>query len=482
MIPFGPLAPDLAEISEGHVTVAQNVLPVKVGYKPMLGLAAASTAVALPADPRGLISLVLRDGTWRVFGFTAATIQQMDGEYAWTQVANGYACTSGDDWSAVHFGAFLLATNTTDGLLAYNVEAGGSVSAINAANDPRFIFVVANVVVGLDCLDSAGTRDNRLIRNSNSNTHTDWTGGAADYQPLEDGGALVWGGAVSATSALILQAGAARLMQFGNAGGGALYSLQLVSSNVGSVGANSCVVFDNAVYWLSTDGFRRFTLANGVEPIGAGWVDEWFYGVVDQTRINLVQAGIDPFNKMIWWRYPRSGVTSSVIAEDVIGYSWQWKRWVTLDIDTCYLSQIATPGLTTDGGMDDYGVLDAIDIPLDSRIWQGGQPVFGALNSALKFASFTGSTLAATITPAMTVSLQSQLIGKVTPISDAECTIELGVKTDLNDSVTFKTAVAKQASGIVPLRGRGKAFTPRFLVAAGQTWTYAKGVEMGGGR
>lgn len=482
-VPFGPLAPDLGEVSEGHVVVAQNVLPLRVGYKPMQALATAESAEALPAACRGMLSLVLRDGSWKVYAFTGTTIEVMDDTYNWTELANGYNCTSDYDWSAIHFGSFLLATNTTDGLLAYNVEAGGAVSAIADANDPAFIFVVANVVVALNCLDDSGNRDNRLIRNSDYNQHTDWKGGGADYQVLEDGGALICGGPVSATAAIILQEGAARLMQFGNAGGGAQYSLDNLSSSVGCVGATSFVVYDSAAYWLSGDGFRRFTLGGGIETIGAGFIDDWFYGTVDQTRLHLVQAAYDPFNKMIWWRFPRSTVASDSVLEDMIGYSWQWKRWVTLDIDTAYLSRIATPGLTTDGGMDDYGVLDDIDIPLDSRLWQGSQAVFGALDSARKFATFTGDTLAALITSATINSPVSGKISRCTPISDAACTIELGVRDDLEDAITYKTAAMKGRAGSVPLDGRGKNVTMRFNVAAASTWTFAKGIDhlIGGG-
>jgi hypothetical protein len=462
---------------EGHVMEAVNVLPLKIGWGPMDGLAVSAGAEALPDDPRGLISLVLRDGTWRVFAFTESTVEAMDDQFTWDEIGSGYACTGGDDWSALHFGSFLLATNTTDGLIAYNVEAPAGFSAISAAGSPRYIFVVANVIVALDCLDKDGARDNRLIRNSDFNDHTDWSGGAADYQPLEDGGALVFGAAVSETTAIVLQEGACRLMQFGNAGGGALYSLRVISTSVGSVGAKSCVAFDNAVYWLATDGFRKFTLANGVETIGAGLIDTWFYGVVDQSNLNLVQAGVDPLNKIIWWRFPRLDATSLVVFDDLLGYSWQWKRWCTSDEMTAYLGRIATPGVTTDGGMDDYGVLDDIEIPLDSRVWQGGQPVFGALDADLKFATFTGSALASLITTPTINSPVSGLISSATSICDAACTLELGVKDDLSGALTWKAAAAKQASGRTPLRGRGKNIAFRRRTAADADWSFARGID-----
>lgn len=475
--PYGRLEPDAGEMEPGIVLVANGVVPMRIGYAPMPSLNVSADAQALSDDPRGVVSVVLNDGTWKVFGFTETDIEELQSDYSWLSLGGTFNCTAGDDWVGIHFGDYLLATNTTDGLQAYNVQTPAGFTAVADAGDPRFIFPCANMIFGLDCLDGDGNRDNRLIRNSDFNSFTEWTDGAADYQPLEDGGALLAGFDLKDGAAFILQDQACRLLQFGNAGGGALYSLRKVADGLGAVGSKCCVGYDGAVYWLATDGFRRFTLGRGIETIGAGRIDEWFFNRVDQGALNLVQGQIDPFGKMVWWRYKRQGGLSDVSFDDMIGYSWQWDCWVTNSVSTTYLANIATPGITLDQ-MDSFGVLDDIDIPLDSRQFQGGQPLFGALNADAKFGIFSGANQAATITTSTSNSPVSGLISWATPIDDAPAgTLELGVKDQPSDAITWKTGTAKVSSGRVPLRGRGKnlAFRRNFL--AGASWTYARGID-----
>ena len=477
MIGFGELAPDAGELEPGICVVADGVLPQRVGYGPAPGLNVAVGAGALASDPRGVVSVVKNDGTWQVYAFTSAEAYSMGSDYTWTALTATLNVTAGDDVSAIHFGSYLLMTNTTDGLESYNIETPAGFSAINDAGDPRFIFTCANMIFGLDCLDSAGNRNNRLIRNSDFNSFTNWTTGAADYQPLEEGGALLYGADLKDGAALILQERAVRLIQFGNAGGGALYSLRTVSSELGSVGSRSCVSYDGAIYWLATDGFRRFTLGGGIETIGAGKIDDWFFNAVDQSALDLVQGQVDPYTKMIWWRFKAQGASSNVIFDRMIGYSWQWGRWVTNSVQTTYLANLATPGVTLDS-MDSYGVMDDIDIPLDSRAFQGGQPLFGALNSAAKFGTFSAGNQAATLTTSTTNSPVTTLIAWATPVDDASAgTLELGVKDEPADSITWKTGAAKVASGRAPLRGRGKNIAFRRQITASATWTYARGVD-----
>jgi hypothetical protein len=198
---------------------------------------------------------------------------------------------------------------------------------------------------------------------------------------------------------------------------------------------------------------------------------------VDQGALSLVQGQVDPFTKMIWWRFKAQGASSDVIFDRMLGYSWQWDRWVTNSVQTTYLANLATPGITLDS-MDSYGVLDDIDIPLDSRAFQGGQPLFGALNSDAKFGTFSGANQAAILTTSTTNSPVTTLIASATPIDDASAgTLELGVKAEPADSLTWKTGVAKEASGRCPIRGRGKNIAFRRQVSASATWTYARGVD-----
>lgn len=475
--PFGPLAPDQGELTPGALMVADGVQPLADGYGPFPSLEVSATAAALSAAPRGVISYTTADGTFQVVGFTAAAVELKAANDTWSTLDSGLSCTDGDDWAALRFGTKLLYSNTTQGMRAYDVEAGGAAVAISAAKAPRQMFECGNILFGLDCLDSAGNRNNRLIRSTTFSDHTNWTTKGADYQALESGGALLWGGKIADTAAVVLQRDAVKLIQVGNVGN-SLWGIQTIYEGFGSVGAKSCVTFNGAVYWISTDGFKRWGLGMGdPEPIGAGLVDQWFLDLVDQADLSLVQGSIDPFRKNVLWRWKRSANSSTTIFEDVIGYNWQFKRWFTLTVQTAYLGFTAAPALTWDA-LDNSVTWDTYTYIWDSRFLQGGQPLFGALNADYKFGYFSGSGMAATLTGAVTANRVSGLVNWATPADDSDDgTLELGVKDRLNDATTWKTGAAKVTSGRVPLRGRGKVVAFRRNITAASTWTYAKGID-----
>lgn len=476
---FGPLAPDRGDGTPGICLEANNVIPKYQGFGPRQQLVTSPTADALPAAPRGMITCLMRDGTTKVFGLTADTLYELSATFTWSSVATGYTCTSGDDWSCQQFGDYLLYTNTTDGLYAYNIETGAAPSYISAAGDPREIEVIANMVFGFDCKDDAGSRNNRLIRNSDFNDHTDWSGGAADQQPLETGGELRAGFNLRNGAAVILQANAMRLLQFGNAGGGALYSLQEISLERGTVGRKSCVAFDGVLYGISTNGFFRFSLAGGLEPIGSQFIDEEFLSRVQLADLPKVQGAIDPARKIVLWRYPSDDDPSETVTSNMYGYRWDtpenpWFTWVE---HVAYLSRIATAGYTVED-LDAFGTVDSITIPFDDRFWQGGQKVFAALDPDLKYATFSGAAAAASIRTSTQNSPVTALIGWATPIDDcATSTLAIGVADALSDAITWKTAQSKGRAGRTPQRARGLNLAMEWSSPASATWTYVYGVD-----
>jgi len=477
--PYGPLAPDAGNAAAGVTLVANGVLPKPQGFGPAQALVTADTATALPGDPRGMVTCLLRDGVTKVFGLTVDSLYELGSDFTWTLIDNGYTCTSGDDWSCQQFGNFLLYTNTTDGLWAYDIENGGSPAYLPQAGDPREIFICANMVFGLDCKDTAGTRDNRLIRNSDFNDHTDWSTGGADYQPLEAGGELLAGYNLRNGAAVILQRNSLRVLQFGNVGGGALYSLQEVSTERGVVGKKSCVVFDGVLYGISTNGFFRFTLQAGLEFIGAGMIDEWFLSRVALADLSSVQGAIDPARKIVLWRFPTDSDPSETVFTSQIGYSWGYPQnpWFTWSQPVAYLSRIATAGYTLED-LDAFGTVDSITISWDDRFWQGGQQVFAAIDADGKYATFSGAAQEATITTATSNSPISALISWATPIDDASAgVLELAVADQLADTLTWKAGVGKARNGAAPIRGRGLNIAFRRTIPEGSVWSFAKGID-----
>lgn len=476
---FGPWAPDQSEV--GGITVADGVLPHQVGYGPHPSLYTAPSAQALPSAARGVFSLVLNDGTWKAFALTVDSLYELSASFTWTLIDTGYACPVGYDWAGLHFGNKFLYTNTFDGLKSYDVEAGGAVVAISAAGKPAWIFTCANFVIALNCLDSLGNRNNKLIRTSGFNDQTNWTSDGADYQALADGESLVAGFDLKDNTALLLQNRALVLMQFGNIGGGAQFSLRKVADGKGTIGARSCVSFDGTVYFWDTDGPKMFSLATGLVNIGDQLVDQYLLGIIDQTQFTFIQGSVDPLNKTVKWRIRRSVDSSSTVSEIMVGYQWTLKRWFTLTEQATYLVRLATVGVTYDAASGTY---DSQTLQYDDRFWAGNAPLSGALDENGKFAVFTGPSLAATITTNVINNSASGKVTWATPIDDAlASTLELGTKDKLSDAIVYRAAVTKSASGRCDVEGRGLNinFTYRVpygdLGASGTGWKFAKGID-----
>lgn len=476
---FGQLAPDARENAAGVCMIANGVLPLIEGYGPAQQLVTPSSAAALAASPRGAITVIKRTGAVQVYFLTQTSLYALSTSYTFSLIENGLNCTSGDDWSLEQFGDKLLYTNTTQGLRAYDVESGGAAVAIPSAGDPRELFVCANMVFGLDCKDDVGNRNNRLIRNSDFNDHTDWVGGAADQQPLEKGGELVCGVNLKNAAAVIFQRDGMRLLQFGNAGGGAMYSLQEIANGRGSVGKKSVIAFDGVVYFLSGNGFFRFSLQSGLEAIGSGKIDAWFLARVALIDLPKVQASIDPARKIVLWRYPMGSDASASVTENVIGYSWEFDRWFTWSVNMAYLSRIATPGYTVGSAGAIFGPLSgAPDIPVGDRFWQGGGEVLAALDSNGKYAAFSGGAQVARIRSATSNSPITTLIAWATPIDDAAGgTLSMGVADSLDADLDWKDGEAKVSAGRTPQRGRGLNLAFQRDIPANEIWSFAKGVD-----
>lgn len=473
---FGPLAPDRGENFPGVLMRAEGCIPIAGGYAPFPQLVQATGAGALPSAPRGMFSYQLASRSWKLVAGTSTTIQTMASDFTWSSIDTGLAPPAGDDFSFERYGDYLTYTNTVDGLRAINVESGGAAAAVASAGNPRWIFECGDLLFGLDCLNRAGTRDPRLIRSCKRGDHTAWTGVGTDYQPLQTGGSLIWGGKLTDTTALVLQEREVRLIQVGGTGS-AKWGQVSLSKEFGSVGARSVVAFDGAVYWLATDGFRRYSGA-GLERIGADFIDQWFLNRLDQSDMSMVQGTIDPFRKCVLWRYKTLQNGSATVFNDVIGFHWPSKQWFTLSVPTSYLTfgaESAVTWTTFAGSWADAGVV------WDARALQGGQPLLGALNADYKFAYFIGGAMEAIMESSVADLPISLLVNWARPIDDASGgTVSLGTKSQLGAETVWGDGVSKTRSGWVAPRGKGTAVGFRRDIPANESWTYARGIKDAG--
>lgn len=467
--PYGPFRPDAAGPNSGFAAVADSVLPQAsvngIGYGPMPSLVTASGAEALSGAPRGMITAVKVDGSVAVIAATASTIELLDSTYQWSDIETGRTVTTGDDVSFAQFGSKILNTDTTSGMKAYDIDAGGANSAVAAAPAARCVFTCNNVVFAGNT-----TANPRRMQSSAIGDHTNWTTEGADGKTFEDGGPIVGGRDLKNGAAVLFQETVMRLIQFGSGPG--LYSIAKIADGRGAVSDRGIVAFDGMVFYIATDGFYKYTLGGGNEPIGAEKVNRWLADTIAAVDYENISGAVDPYEKVVWWRLPNGGGTLSTL---LLGYDWQLNEFFTATVTTSALSRLATAAVTIDTLS---GTIDALDMAIDSRLLGGGALFFGALDSSYKFASFTGTSLQATLQTCSIALPNTVLVNRCAPDSDASnSTIILGVSDNRHTGLTYKDAASKTTSGRVGLRGTGKVIAFKETIPAAATWTFATGIE-----
>ena len=124
MIPFGELQTDLPTYLNTGAIQADNVLPLKVGYKSLPGFQELSTT-ALTGDAVGLFTAFNAGGTTNYAG-DATKLYQMNSsqEFIDKSKSGGYSNSttegSRDFWAFTQFGTNIIAANHADNIQKFD--------------------------------------------------------------------------------------------------------------------------------------------------------------------------------------------------------------------------------------------------------------------------------------------------------------------------------------------------------------------------
>lgn len=460
-----PFRPDLGEMVSG---TPSNVLATGNGYGPRPSLQTAPGAVALAAQPRGLYSAVLPNGAFRGFGATAADVYSLGADFAWTSLSASLTLPADDDQAFSHFGVFMLTSNTTDGMKAYNMDVPAGLNAVSGAPAAKWLFTANNQVIALG---AGSTLPNRLATSA-FGSHTNWTTKGASKQDINEGGAFTGGGDLGNGAAILLQLRGVKRMTFGNAGGGALFRLDPLGGDVGCVHPRAHAVYNGICYFLHTDGIYACDGNGPPVNIGAGKVNDWFLARV--ADLKKVYFSVDPKNTLVRIRYAATGDGStSTVYQSILDYNWVTKEFIPGTEATSAIFRMGTPGYTLNTISSAFGALNNwSQFPLDSAFWQGGNYRLAGLDATYKVGFFDGAPAAASLETVTEGDGVAYTVNECLPVTDdAAATVELGVKEKLSDSFTWKTAEALSESGVVPLRGTGKLQRYRINHLAAASWT-----------
>lgn len=477
LIPFGQFEPSRSPFNPNASPNVINALPKADGWGPMPSLVVLSDA--LPSECRGAIYVRDSDGNVTIFAGTATALYRYNtATTAWDDISRvsggAYALPSGDNWSFTRFGQYLVATQIGDAPQVFDIDSGTNFEALSGSPPNAKYCWTAGPFLVLGYLVGFPSR----IRWSGLEDIGTWELGEnfADLQDLPDG-EEVQGGISEAQGAIIIQRRAIRYMQLQSSGQFA-FSVQVLNPSRGAVSPLSIVQIGPRQFaYLSEDGFFM-----GVEgqPIGAATIDDWFLNEqIDLDELSVVQGTADPYSKIIWWQYSDTSGNKRMI-----GYEWQLGRWTYSNVAVGFLMSALTAGTTMDALALDYATLDEITIPLDSRAFKGGRPIFSGFNSDNKLCTFSGTPLAATIDTAQSAPAGNMLrafCNGARVVSDAPAsgyTLQIGVSDKHGDEITWKTAASPSSeTGLVPLRASGRLHKFRLSMTAGTDWTHAHGVE-----
>lgn len=467
--PLGPLAPDRnPRLNDDVLRVADGVYPSPDGYTPVGQWTQAFSTIG--AAPKGGASFVSPAGLSGIVAGTATSLfKAFSG--AWSQIATGFSVQGGQRWRFAQFGGDAIATNAADPMQKIDL-ATMTVTALGGS-PPKFeaLGVVKGFLVGT-VMDG----DVMTIAWSGAFNAESWEFGSnqSDYHTFPSGGRV--NGILSGEYGLILQRD--RVVRLDYVGGNLIFDPNEVSSNIGCVTVHSVAQWGNLGFWLSDEGFVMW---DGSQPvlIGRELIDAEFRAAYDVSDWASMSTAIDPQKGVVKWS----------MGDKIYCYDWTLRKWSTITYAAPIIFGGVTKGLTLEEqdpavGATDDNIDGAALLSLDDGSFVGGDPRLYVFSSGNAMGTFTGTPMAATFTgsdievfPGMRAD-----ISFVRPDIDAASgiTATLAGKATLAGSATNYSSTTLTASGDMPIRASGRYLRPTFAVAAGTSWTHAKGYQLTG--
>lgn len=472
---FGEWLPDLPDYENPGATVANGVYPALKSYCPIGSLSAISSN-ALASRCLGATSLKSSNGTSITLAGDATKLYKLSaGALTDISKSGGYTTNEEQRWRFAQFGDNIIASNGYDPIQRTTFPVVAAFEDLSAdAPKAKFIAVVRDFLMTFN-ISGLGQR----VQWSAINDVTGWTVGTSqsDYQDLPDGGPITAG--FGGEYGLVFQE--SKITRITYVGSPVIFQFDPIELNHGCIEPNSAVQYGRNVFYLSHNGFY---MCDGTQAIAIGdqKVDKTFFADLDATYSFNMSAAIDPVNKLVMWAYPGSGHTGG-LPNKVIIYNWSTQRWSDADISVNYIFTYLTEDMTLEQLDTITTDLDALGYSLDSKRWRGGVLGLGAFGTTHYLSDFTGSNIAATLeTPEaeLTPGIKTR-VRFTRPIVDSTCTVQIGHRATIQDSVTWDTAVTVNSRGRCATRVYDRYLRGRLNIAAAATWTHAQGLDFGRG-
>ena len=460
-IVFGEWLPDQPGVT-GAVMEAVNCFPVTNGYAPLREAADYS-------DASGETLLVAFAGKYAgasaLFAASATSIYKFDSSDASLDaVKTSYS--SVEAWDVTQFGSKLIMANGSNVLQTWDLGGSTTVSDLSAsAPTAKYVTVVRDFVVAAN----VGGEESRVYW-SDINDETDWTPSTAsqsDSQLIPDGGDVT--GIAGGEYGLIFLERAVYRMSY--SGSPYFFQFDAISRTLGCISNGSIAQFGGLTYFLSDDGFY---VCDGqtVKNIGLEKVNRWFFeNAIPDPLINAVSSTVDPVRKLVIWNFK-----NTFGGRYLLIYSIDLGKWSYGTTDIYNLSYGYTPSATLEQ-VDNYNTsIDALDIPLDSRLWAGGQLLAMGVREQ-KIVVISGAIKSAYVVSG-DIDIGRSVITLAKPIVDnGSATVAVASRDLLNETIEFGTAVSADAENRCSLRSNGDYHRIK-VTPTGSNWKTLVGVDV----
>ena len=275
-------------------------------------------------------------GTTAASHSSGDTVTDASDFFAWNAAASGDVVTAPGLWSLDNFGNKLIAT--INGGESFEWDSNGSVStratiianaptasafSIVSTPDRHLIFFGTETTIG-----TSSTQDPMFIRFSSQediNTYTPSATNTAGTQRLADGSKIV--GAIRGRDAIYIWTDTALfIMRF--VGPPFTFSFQQVGTNCGLIGQNAAVEVDGTAYWMSENGFFRYT--GKLESLPC-LVEDHVFDDINTIPKQHINAGLNNLFGEVMWFYPNSGsgTVNRMVAYNYLDSSNERPVWTT---------------------------------------------------------------------------------------------------------------------------------------------------------
>ena len=299
-----------------------------------------SELITYTGNSGGTLSGLTRgaSGTTAAVHSSGATVTDASNFFAWNAAASGDVVTAPGLWSLDNFGNKLVATinggesfewdsNPTSANItrATIISGAPTASAFSLVSTPdrHLIFFGTETTIG-----TKSTQDPMFIRFSSQediNTYTPTATNTAGTQRLADGSKIV--GSIRGRDSIYIWTDTALfVMRF--VGPPFTFSFQQVGTNCGLIGQNAAVEVDGTAYWMSENGFFRYT--GKLESLRC-LVEDHVYDDINTTPKQHINAGLNNLFGEVMWFYPNSGsgTVNRVVTYNYLDSTPQRPVWTT---------------------------------------------------------------------------------------------------------------------------------------------------------